>query len=255
MLLPQANAPSLQRNLLLSQACGAELHERPTVAELRRAAYGQFVRHALRTGRLPMTIPAGGSSPLGVAGFVNAAFELRDQIAAGAMPKPKRIYLAAGSMGSVCGLALGLAAARTPIPIEAVRVTPRDMADRTKLAALFAKTASLLRRRDPSFPAVRFADCPIHWREEFFGSDYGVPSPEGAHGAALMAEYGGPPLDGTYSAKAMAALVHDAQSGARDGGPVLFWATYNSKDVYGETTGIDYRDLPRTFHRYFSDAG
>lgn len=254
MLLPQANGASLRRNLLLSHACGAELHERPNIAALRRTAYVQLARHTLRSGRMPMTIPAGGSAPLGIAGFVNAAFELRDQIAAGALPKPKRIYLAAGSMGSVCGLALGLAAAGTAIPIEAVRVTPRDMADMGKLAALFAKTAALLRRGDPSFPDVSFDDCPIHWREEFFGSGYGVPSPEGTHGAALLAEHGGPPLDGTYSAKAMAALVHDAQSGVRDGGPVLFWATCNSKDVYGETAKIDYRALPRAFHRYFTET-
>jgi hypothetical protein len=76
----------------------------------------------------------------------------------------------------------------------------------------------------------------------------------GDEATALIGRYGGIPLDGTYSAKAMGALIHDAQSGARSGGPVLFWATYNSKDVYGEIGDADYRRLPREFHRYFASA-
>eukprot|EP00729_Bicosta_minor_P000800 gene800-4739_t len=55
-------------------------------------------------------IPAGGSSPLGNVGFVNAALELEEQISAGLLPAPDAIYIAMGSMGSAVGLAIGLAA-------------------------------------------------------------------------------------------------------------------------------------------------
>ena len=88
MLMPQPNACYVRSNLLMSHFSGAELHlcgaglESPINMPLvYMATTYQVLRHALKCGRLPQLIPAGGSSPLGVAGFVNAAFELKQQIA------------------------------------------------------------------------------------------------------------------------------------------------------------------------------
>ena len=76
LLTPQPNARYVQRNLLMSYHCGAELHHYPNRRLRALGARLQLLRHRLLTGRYPLVIPPGGSSPLGVMGFVNAAFEL-----------------------------------------------------------------------------------------------------------------------------------------------------------------------------------
>jgi len=70
-------------------------------------------------------IPTGGSTPLGALGFVNAAFELKEQIDAGILPMPDYIYVACGSVGTTVGLLLGCKAAQLPIKIIAVAVEPK----------------------------------------------------------------------------------------------------------------------------------
>ena len=55
----------------------------------------------------PILFLPGGSNPLGALGFVNAAFELRDQINQGVLPEPDFIYIACGSMAITVGLMIG----------------------------------------------------------------------------------------------------------------------------------------------------
>ena len=87
MLVPQPNAQYVRRNLLKSYQCGAELHLYPKIPYIKPLTNPiflyQFFRHWLKSGRLPRVIPMGGSSSLGVVGFVNAAFELEGQILRG----------------------------------------------------------------------------------------------------------------------------------------------------------------------------
>ena len=71
-----------------------------------------YLKHKLVTGKFPMTIPLGGSSPLGTIGYINAAFELKEQIMRGEIPEPDFIYVAAGTCGTAAGLIIGLKAAQ-----------------------------------------------------------------------------------------------------------------------------------------------
>src|SRR3989442_304956 len=57
-------------------------------------------------------IPFGGTSTIGTAAYVNAAFELKQQISDGLMPELDYIYVALATMGTAAGLALGLKVAR-----------------------------------------------------------------------------------------------------------------------------------------------
>src|SRR5688572_14547540 len=75
ILLPQQNAGYVRKNLLVSLAVGAELHEYPSRTALYVGSLFTLIRRRMR-GKAPMIIAAGGSSPLGTVGFVNAAFEL-----------------------------------------------------------------------------------------------------------------------------------------------------------------------------------
>ena len=81
----------------------------------------QFLRHKLKQGYFPLYVSPGGSSPLGVTGYVNAAFELKEQITQGKMPEPDCIYVALGTMGTAAGLTLGVKAANLKSRVVSVR--------------------------------------------------------------------------------------------------------------------------------------
>lgn len=250
MLLPQPNAHSVRRNLLLSHRHGAELHY---YGDARRVSLGVALvrlRHRLTTGRIPYTIPAGGSSPLGTVGFVNAAHELRDQIAAGQAPEPDCIYVAAGTAGTAAGLMIGLRAAGLKTAVIPVRVTGEAFMNTERFLALLRDTAALLRHADPAYPAPDFAPGDIGLRHDFYGEQYALYSPESV-GAVERFRARGIRLEGTYTGKAAAALIHDGLAGALRGKTVMLWNTYNSRDVAGVVAGDDYHALPKAFHRYF----
>lgn len=253
MLLPQANAAYLRENLLLGLASGAECHQANSEALLAIKTLWVTLRSAIR-GQRPYWIPAGGSSPLGLLGFVNAALELKEQIDNGQTIQPDAIYLALGSMGTAAGLAIGLQACGLSIPIHAVRVVPQRYGNPAALNKLVHKTSTFIRKRDSSFPNTSEAAKLCNLRDDFFGDGYGVFSKAGNEACELAAELCNIELDGTYSAKAMAALIHDVRSGSLAGKRVLFWNTHNSRDTSALIQGVDYRGLPRCFHPYFTEV-
>jgi len=253
MLVPQPNAHTVRRNLLRHHLAGAELHHH---SGLRQVAAGTCVQFALRSaqeGRFPRVIPAGGSSPLGILGFVNAAFELKRQVEAGEMPLPDVVYTASGTMGTAVGLSLGFALAGLPVRVEAVRVTAERFTNEARGAKLFESTARLLRESGADIPALTLADSGFHQRDDFYGTQYALYSDEGMNAMRRVKEAEGIRLEGTYTAKAFAALLADAESGALQGKRALFWLTYNGVDFSDAIKDADYRALPQAFHHYFEE--
>lgn len=260
MLMPQPNAHYVRRNLLMSHYCGAEMHLCGAEMEFRRsvplvflATTYQLIRHRLRIGLFPQIIPPGGSSPLGTVGFVNAAFELKDQIMRGEMPEPDCIYIACGTMGTVAGLMLGLRAVNLKSRIVSVRVTNEKFVNTEGMLTLIRKTNVLLCSSDPSFPEFQFSGRDIDIRHDFFGQKYALFTEKGMEAIDNMQKNAGIKLDGTYTGKTFAAIIGDAKSGALCDKTVLFWHTLNSKDFTESIANIDYHNLPPSFHRYFED--
>ena len=260
MLMPQPNAQYVRRNLVMSQCCGAELHLCGTGLESVRnmplvyaATTYQLLRHRLKKDRLPYFIPPGGSSPLGLVGFVNAALELRGQIASGEMPEPEYIYVACGTMGTAAGLTLGLRAARLGGRVVSVRICGEKYVNTRAMIKLIDKTNSLLCSLDASFPKFEFSETDVDIRHDYAGKRYALFTDEGMEAVSLMRECEGIKLDGTYTGKTLAALRHDAKNGSLRGKAVLFWNTLNSRDFSDDISGLDYHDLPRPFHRYFEE--
>jgi hypothetical protein len=60
-------------------------------------------------------------------------------------------------------------------------------------------------------------------------------------------------MSGTYSSKAFAAVIDDAGKGILKDKTILFWNTYNSRDLSSLTADLDYHVLPRGFYRYFEE--
>ena len=252
LLLPQPNAHYVRRNLLAGHGVGAKLRQLSSRKAIVRRTVFESLIGRLRNLKAPVIIPPGGSSPLGAASFVNAAFELKAQVDAGILPKPGRIYIAMGSLGSSVGLLLGACAARLDTTIVAVRVTDDHIANIDTFRALYDKTAALLREADSSFPRVPFDPERLEMRHEFFGKEYALWTNESAEAVRFMNEHLGLPLEGTYTGKALAAMMADGRSGKLRDKHVLFWNTYNSRDI-GPISSKDYRTLPGAFRRYFED--
>lgn len=260
VLVNQPNACSVRRNILLSHHYGAELHLVPTKLDspltmplVRATKTARVLRQRLSDGHPPLVIPAGGSSPTGVIGFVNAALELEEQVKKGGIPEPDYIYVAAGTMGTAAGLTLGLRATGLKTRVVSIRVTGRDFVNAPAMLALLDRTNALLSAKDSGFPRYDFSAGDIGIRDEFYGRQYALYTPEGMAAVALIGEKEGIKLDGTYTGKALAAIIRDAPEQGLRGKVVLFWNTLNSRDFSDVLGGMDYRDLPRGFRRYFEE--
>jgi 1-aminocyclopropane-1-carboxylate deaminase/D-cysteine desulfhydrase-like pyridoxal-dependent ACC family enzyme len=189
-----------------------------------------------RDGIEPLDIPMGGTNALGALGYVNAAIEVVDQlreldadadVADRAEHHPDVIYVAAGTLGTAIGLAVGLAAVGASTRVVAVRVTPAEVAAEAVAAELAGQIVALLRSLDDSFPDLAYADLDFELREDWFEPGYGVVTPETLEAVALAAG-SRVKLETTYTGKAFAAMVADARAGKLAGSRVIFLDTFNS---------------------------
>ncbi len=201
--------------------------------------------------RKTWVIPLGGTCWLGVVGFINAGLELASQIEAGDIKVPQRIYIASGTMGSVAGLALGLALANLPTEIHSVRVASNQFAKQDVLDRLMKKTATMLNRLDPTIAIDSATRTRIIWRDEFYAGGYAIAGDATTRAVDFARDYLGLTLDTTYTGKAMAALIHDLESG-NDGATTLFWNTYNSRPLpVIDHENLPLRNLPEQFEQYY----
>ncbi len=253
MLVPQPNAHAVRANLLMSLCAGVEMHHSPSMPRVVFDALRELLRHKLRTGRFPYVILPGGTSSRGLIGFVNAAFELREQVENGRLPEPDVIYAASGTMGTVVGLLLGLKAAGLNTRVAAVRVTEAQFSSICKAARLFRGANRLLHRADAKFPMLPFPYDEFQFIHDFYGEAYGLYTPEAMEAIRLFGETTGLHLEGTYTGKTAAALIAEAKAGRLRDKTVLFWNTHNAYDFSTEIAALEYRDLPRPFHRYFEE--
>lgn len=253
MLTPQPNARSVRRNLLLSDWAGAELHHFETWDAVCRGVKREMFRHRESDGRFPLVIPSGGSSPVGIVGFVNAGLELNAQITAGLLPEPDALYVATGTMGTVVGLTLGLAAAGLRTQVVAISVTSPDFNTRDKARNLFQSTNALLRQADPSFPDLDFPEERFELLYNYIGPMYGLYTEASVEAVRRVNAAEGIRLEGVYTGKAFAALLDHLRAGRFKNKNILFWNTYNTWDFSAEIAGRDYHALPAPFHRYFEE--
>lgn len=217
----------------------------------KRATRVATMRKALQNRRT-WVIPMGGSCWLGVIGFVNAALELAQQLQESGRKPPDRLYVANGTMGTVAGLAIGLALAGIDSEIQAVRVTHDFVANASSMQRLIGKTASVMLRLDQRLPHDIADRCNIVFRDDFFGAGYAQTTPETDRAIATAREQLGLSLDTTYSGKAMAALLDDLANGALAGRTALFWNTHNSRVLpVSAARPKNVAALPEEFLRYY----
>lgn len=196
-------------------------------------------------------ISAGGSSWRGSAGFINAGLELAGQVRDGCLPLPDRIYMAAGTMGSVAGLAIGLVIAGLGTHVEAVRVSHPSICNDQVLLRLCRKTCELIHRIDGNFPRDAWQHINVRLRHDYFAPGYARASDRTLVAMDLVAGQTDLRLEATYTGKAMAALLDDMDECARLGERQLFWNTYHA---LGEPPPVDRDRLPGAFLDYLAES-
>jgi D-cysteine desulfhydrase len=172
-------------------------------------------------------IPAGATTPLGDVGYVTAALELAEQVKAGVLPEPSRIFVAAGSCGTSAGLIAGLKLAGLRTRVTAVRITDAIVANARHIRGLAQLTLDALREMDPAVPAITVSLDDFDLETGYFGGQYGKITPEGEKAVAAAP---GLKLETTYTGKTLAACL-DYCKNARPGETVVFWNTFNSAQV------------------------
>lgn len=259
VLSPQDPGPYAPRTLLAHAGLGTHLHL-VEGWDGRREAVVAKRELTERDGIEPYIIPMGGTCPLGAVGYVNAAFEVafeveQDVARDATGPLPDVVYLAAGTLGTAVGLAIGFAcAARAtgapPIRVEAIRVTPLEICNDSIAETLTAETIALLRARDASFPDIGYADLNLSLRHEFFEPGYGVVTDDTRH-AVEVAASAGLKLETTYTGKGFSAMMRDGETGVLGGKRVLFWNTYSSAP-YPEPGPVE--ALPAVLREYIAEC-
>ncbi|MHA2066878.1 MAG: pyridoxal-phosphate dependent enzyme, partial [Candidatus Thorarchaeota archaeon] len=196
----------------------------------------------------------GGSSEYGNLGYVEAGLELANQINSGNLPRPERVFVPMGTMGTYGGLKIGFELADLDIDLVGVRVTERNMTNEKKAAKLVNKTAKMLRSFSDNIPEIALTPADVHIDHDFAGPRYGEVTDEGLEAMQILSEAEGIHLETTYTGKAFASMLHHIRSKQVSGEPVLYWHTYNSVDLRDMVRlHHDFTPLPRAFHKFFKE--
>jgi 1-aminocyclopropane-1-carboxylate deaminase/D-cysteine desulfhydrase-like pyridoxal-dependent ACC family enzyme len=237
-------------SLKLYHHFGATLHMARSYPEVAFRVLGTWAASKFKlTGDNVAVIQPGGSSPLGTLGFVNAALELEEQVREGLLPEPAVIFVALGSCGTLAGLAAGLRCTGLKSRLVGVRVTPKIVTHASAVATLATEALDLLRLAGAHPPKERIRKDDIEVIDGYMGDAYGEVT-VASKAAVKTAAAHGLIMETTYTGKAFAACL-DWTRDNPESGPVLFWNTFNSKDVYSQAEPLDCKQLPSSFHRFF----
>lgn len=243
---PQPVTPHVQKNLKALATTKPNLTLVDHRAGLPIEMFKVKLKEWLQTDERFYYIPGGGSSPLGTVGYVNAALELVAQCEEMGEALPDVVYVAAGTCGTLVGLTLGFALAGVSVEVVGVRVVDKVVCNRPIASRLGNQVSDVLTAAGvPNVPRLANRDYTLD--NAHFGREYGTPTEEALSAIRLAAE-SGLNLEGTYTAKAFAALIHDADRW-RDK-KVLFWHTLNGVDLTERVAGYQEGMLPPGYSRY-----
>ena len=228
-LVDQPVDEHVERQLARLERSGAHLYRTRGTVGTYAAAPWILLRHSdLRRLRPPYFLRVGGSTPVGCLGFVEAAFELAEQVRDGALPEPSHVVVALGSGGTAAGLAAGLRLAGLRTRVVGIVVNDRTPVGADVVAKLANRTLDLLRRRGADVGGLEIGSADLDAETAWLGPGYGHATPEAERTRADAATREGLSLDPVYTAKAMTGLLALRAQGRLGTAPVLFWQTHDT---------------------------
>ncbi|MFX1537709.1 MAG: 1-aminocyclopropane-1-carboxylate deaminase/D-cysteine desulfhydrase, partial [Promethearchaeota archaeon] len=214
----------VRENLLCDQYYGAHFHYTKGINRTKLAIVWKLIRD-----RQACLIWPGGSNSIGTVGFVNAGLELAEQVKAGEIPEPDKLFVAVGSNGTCAGLLLGLELAGLKTRVIGIGVSYASFANKKEVLKLARNTLKLM--QNPSIPDVnQNLMSRLDVTHEFYGGEYGRVTYEGLEAIEIIKQ-DAIQLELTYTAKTFSALVAYCQENERAKEEILlFWNTQNSVD-------------------------
>jgi 1-aminocyclopropane-1-carboxylate deaminase/D-cysteine desulfhydrase-like pyridoxal-dependent ACC family enzyme len=252
-LCPQPVLTCVRRNILVNQSQQAKLSYSSSEAASIIKAIDMRLRPEFQGKTPPYFMYFGGSSPIGTVGFIEAGLELAEQISQGALPLPRYLFVTTGSCGTHAGLLIGLKLAGIPTEVIGVSVVPRAVTNRFVVAFHANRAMRFLRKLDPSIPKLWIGASQVRLIDNFFGGQYGRPTPECKAAIKLATRTRELSLDPTYTGKTFAAMTDFLQKRNIGDEAVLFWQTLNNVDLSRHYSSVSSADIPPEMQRYFSE--
>lgn len=193
-------------NVFLDKIFGANLREYRGGTDF-DAAMNVVADEVRSAGGKPYLIPGGASNTVGALGYVNCALELLDQAQQQRL-SIDHLITATGSAGTQAGLAVGLKASGSDLPMLGIGVNaPRD-AQEDKVYQLAAETAEYIGKAGVVDRSDIVANC------DYVGTGYGVPTDSMNEAVLLLARLEGLLFDPVYSGKALAGMIDLIRTGS-----------------------------------------
>lgn len=189
-------------------------------------------------------LPPGGSNIMGCLSYVNAAFELKQQIEQDKIPEPDHIICPVGSSGTLAGLSLGCQLAGLKSKVIGIRVAPSHLGiipicTTETVTSLMKKTYAHLCSLDKSIPKISLNK--IHLDNDYYGEGYGFSTASGDKAIEIF-EQRGVILESTYTAKAAAAAIELCSEKPYES--ILYWHTFNSAEPNSELSKDEIANMP-----------
>jgi D-cysteine desulfhydrase len=178
-------------------------------------------------GEAPYFILSGGTCGLSNVGHVNAAFEIAEQVQAGLLPEPDKLFVAVGTCGTIAGLIAGLKISGLSTRVVGVRVVDSFPAYPYIIRYYAQKVADYLHKYDRSIPRVTIKKTDFDLLTNYLGQGYGAVTDEGKEAVEQSASLIS--LETTYTGKTLAACLDYCRREAFEE-KILFWNSYNSAD-------------------------
>jgi len=199
--------PQNEGNLFLDKLCGADIRFIPSSQYESVEKIMEDLSLELKSkGRNPYIIPEGGSNPLGVWGYIKAAFEMKKQIDKLEI-KIAKIVTALSSAGTYCGLFLGAKLCGWKTEVMGINVRFLPTYPEEKIITLLEKTIAQYRLK------VRFTEKEIKVVEGYVGEGYALNKKEELEFIKAFISKSGILLDPVYTGKAMFGLVDMLKKG------------------------------------------
>ncbi|MCC7440827.1 MAG: pyridoxal-phosphate dependent enzyme [Bdellovibrionales bacterium] len=267
ILGPQPLTEEVRKKLLAFHALGAELVYHGNKLSMGIDLLGQMAAQWLKIRKGIYYVPPGGSNLVGSVGYVNAWFEVLEQLR-GARP-PSDIFLPLGTGGTAAGLLAGacLSGHWGQVRIHAERVVDPLLYNERKLRKDAAKLHRHLVSLMDADDRKRAPLCDFLGDERALvvdtthaGPEYGAATEEVHRKIRLLRETEGLVIEPTYTGKSFADFLDQVgvERSSNEERPMLFWLTYNSHPIDAVITSYPWtdssrpwRDLPRKFWRLF----
>ncbi|MBD3186924.1 pyridoxal-phosphate dependent enzyme [Candidatus Bathyarchaeota archaeon] len=256
---------SVQRKLLMYPVLGSEIKLVRNYAGLVFRGLGELLFHPKSFIMLPGGSPLFGlGSAAGSLGFVNAVFELKQQVDRKEMPCPEYIAIACGSTGSASGLILGCSLTGLDTKVLPVMVSESIVSNPKVIVKNCKKILNLMQKHDSTVPdTVIEPGEDFIFLDGFLGSTYGAVTEESQVAVDTVSELEGGcgfHLDTTYTGKACAAMMdfmenNESVHGGARATNMLLWNTYNSRDLgsFLKDSEMNPTRLPKQFQKYFKE--